>query len=340
MDKKTDNKTSEVETVQLKDEKIKETSLLPGKLKLVDEEAFYVDLERGELKEVLVKKGDAVEVGTPLLKYENAELSLEQQQQSLQKEILDLTEKKLNNQLNEVNKALREMPDEPELKEQADSLQMEIKQAEIERKQHNLQAESLNKQVADLSVKSQISGKVIEVNEAAKSGVGKAGEEPFIRVGSLNKLVVEGDLTEYDTMKVKPGQKVKITSDAAPKKKWAGEVEYVAELPQADAEDNVSYPVTIKISDKIDLKPGFSMLVEIETKSIEVPTLPLKAVLQEDDEEYVFVVREGVLERVDVEIGSVSKKHIEIKSGLDKKDLVVKEPSESYKEGMSVTVND
>ena len=102
-------------------------------------------------------------------------------------------------------------------------MELEYNQVETDKKMANLdlkrilvEEETLKDRVNDLKIKSKIDGVVLTVNKDA-SIAGETGmAEPIIQLGSLNGMQVTGDLSEYDTLKVKEGQKVTLSSDAVP----------------------------------------------------------------------------------------------------------------------------
>jgi len=169
-------------------------------------------------------------------------------------------------------------------------------------------------------------------------------EQPIIHIGSLNEFIVEGTISEYDALHISVDQEVLLTSDAAPDEKWKGKVNFIGDLPVDNNlgietnDTSVLYPIRISIEDEIKLKPGFKMLIEIVTKEAKVNTLPINAVQQEDDVNYVYIVEKGKAKRVEVKLGSVDSEKMEIVDGLDKKDKVILNPTDEIKNGTEVTV--
>lgn len=334
------SKGNKVSTTSLKSVEMVEKVMTPGILKLDKEQTVFAQPERGEIAEIFVKEGSKVSVGEPLIRYQNSELELEKKQNNIQARLLELQRTSLVNKHADIDKLLAETPDDSAIKAEHDQVQLEQEQANLEQEQLNLQINTLNEKVSNLTVKSEIDGTVVILNEDAKSGIGQAGEQPLLRIGSLNNLVVEGSVSEFDTLNIKVGQKVKLTSEASPEEKWTGKVSYIADLPlesQGGKEDSVTYPVTITVEDEVKLKPGFTMLVEIETSKEKVMSLPLTSILQEDDQDYVLVVKKGKAVKQDVKLGSVEKDNVAITSGLDKEDKVIVEATEELV-GAEVTV--
>ncbi|MCF6794684.1 hypothetical protein L1M59_00975 [Bacillus sp. ET1] len=100
------------------------------------------------------------------------------------------------------------------------------------------------------------------------------------------------------------------------------------------------YPIEVKVDDQdiTMIKPGFKLLLEIETSSKKASSLPIKAVVNEDGEKYVYVVKDKKAVRKEVKIGETTNKFIEIKSGVSSKDKVITNPTKNLTDGAEVTV--
>ena len=343
--KNTEENQLAVEVTTLTEETLTETMITPGTLKLAEQQTIFYTPEKGEIAEIFVQEGDDVQEGTPLLRYENRQLELEMKQKELQIRSGHLQLNDIREKHKTLDQKLEEDEENEQLQAEHDQVKLEQQQANIELEQLLLQKESLEQQIADLEVKSDIEGKVIEVNEQVAAGSTQAEQLPLMRIGSLNQLIVEGVISEYDALKVKAGQAVTLTSDAAPDQSWTGKVNEVSSLPleedQAAMEGGtggVQYPIEVTVEGNIDLKPGFQMVIEIMTDQRRVNTLPLTAVKQEGDANYVYVVKDGQVEKREVKVGMVSNEMIEITDGLTKAEQVIADPADDVKDGTEVTV--
>src|SRR5690606_9279983 len=108
-----------------------------------------------------------------------------------------------------------------------EQIRQEIRLAELEMKQAQKQLETLRKRLDRLTVRSNLSGTVVQVNPNGGRG---ASAEPLVIVADLEDLKVRADVSELNVMKVKKGQSVIIRSDALPDEEWKGEVIRVGEL--------------------------------------------------------------------------------------------------------------
>lgn len=335
-----------VEVTTLKEEEITDKVLTQGTLKLAEEQTVYYSPDKGEIAEILVNEGDDIERGKALLTYKNDQLTLEQRQNELEQQSGILQSNSLREQHKEIDKQIEEDKENKMLQEEHDQIKLQQQQANIELEQLKLQKETINQQIADLKVVSDITGKVVEVNEQAAFTSNQMEQQPLIRIGSLDQLIVEGSVSEYDALNIKDGQTVTLTSDAIPDESWTGTVSHISYLPNDtgemgmdDGTTGVQYPVTVTVDDKdIGLKPGFQMTMEIKTDEHKANTLPITAVQQEGDDNYVYVVVEGKAERREVKVGTASLKTIEISDGITDKDQVIIDPAENIKDGMDVSV--
>ncbi|MBL3649416.1 efflux RND transporter periplasmic adaptor subunit [Bacillus vallismortis] len=339
-----------IQAGSLEEKEISSTVMVPGTLQFSNEQYVFYEADKGTLEDIKVKEGDKVKKGTPLVTYTNEQLSLEKEQNQLTAESnqlqIDQIQVKIN-ALDHKEKELAKQVGKKEAKKQIESerteLQMQKKTTEIDLKQTELQRQSLANRVSDLEVKSEIEGTVISVNQEAASKKSDI-QEPVIHIGNPKDLVVSGKLSEYDTLKIKKGQKVTLTSDVIQDKTWKGTVSAVGLVPDQQesaavqgTEQAVQYPLQVKIKgDLPEGKPGFKFIMNIETDKRKANTLPSKAVKKEDDQYYVYTVKDGKAKRADVKIGEVTDDLTEIKEGISQEDQVILNPSDQVTDGTEV----
>ncbi|MHC1991042.1 efflux RND transporter periplasmic adaptor subunit [Bacillus safensis] len=330
--------TAAIKTVKLTPKEITSTVMTPGTLSFFEEQFIYEEEEKGKLKEIAVKEGEKVKAGTPLLTYENKELELEEQQQALAVESSTLKLEQLQNRLSE----LEEKKAGANIKSERDQLQLELKAAELEQKQAEISQEKVKAQIEDLTVHSKIDGTVISIEQEA--GAGKAEErQPIIHIGHDKKMIVRGLISEYDAIKIKKKQKVKVTSDVIRGKSWQGVVKKVGTVPVQTAvettssDQTVQYPVEVEIKGKKpEAKPGFKMIMEIQTDKRQAQTIPETAVKKETDGQYVYVVEKNELKKVKVVIGETSGHDLEVTKGVKAEDQIIAHPTDDMYDGMEV----
>jgi len=340
-----------VQTTEISQEEISSLLMIPGTVKLPEEQMVYATPDKGEIKKLLVKEGQTVKKGAVLAKLKNPQLELEIEQNKLAIESANLKisqiEMKLD-QLEDKEKALSEQVGKKEAEKQLspefEQLEMEKKLANIDLKQTELQKDLINKRQDELEIKSTIAGIVLAAKKPAASTI-DAANEPIIHIGKLEGMIGSGLLSEYDTLKVSKGQRVIIRSDAVPGKEWQGEITKTAILPeqnQASLQNStqaVQYPVTVKISgDTKTLKPGFQVIMEIETEKKTAMVLPLDTLFDDGDKPYVYLVKDGKAHKQNVKTGITSGKKIEILGGVSKGDKIIENGPDKIKDGLEVTV--
>ncbi|KZE10848.1 MULTISPECIES: efflux RND transporter periplasmic adaptor subunit [Priestia] len=345
-------KAVNVHVANLKEKKLRNTVMVPGTLKLADEQYVYFDAEKGEVERFHVTEGSRVQQGTSLVTYESDTLDLEQEQNKLEKKSSQLQIDSVSKQLSNLNKKQKELEKEmskQEARDQIDTertqLNLDLETAKIDLERNKLEAKSIAKKERNLDVASDINGTVLEVDKEAVNNTSDV-QKPLIHIGNTDEYLATGVLSEYDALKIKTGQAVKITSDVLPDKEWSGSVKQIDYLPQQQASAEAGndaanqYPVEVKVDDQdiTMIKPGFKLLLEIETSSKKASSLPIKAVVNEDGEKYVYVVKDKKAVRKEVKIGETTNKFIEIKSGVSSKDKVITNPSKDLTDGAEVTV--
>ena len=345
-------KAVNVHVANIKEKKLRNTVMVPGTLKLADEQYVYFDAEKGEVERFHVTEGSRVQQGTSLVTYESDALDLEQEQNNLEKKSSQLQIDSVSKQISNLNKKQKELEKEmskQEARDQIDTertqLNLDLETAKIDLERNKLEAKSIAKKERNLDVASDINGTVLEVDKEAVNNTSDV-QKPLIHIGNTDEYLATGVLSEYDVLKIKTGQAVKITSDVLPDKKWAGSVKQIDYLPQQQASAEAGndaanqYPVEVKVDDQdiTMIKPGFKLLLEIETSSKKASSLPIKAVVNEDGEKYVYVVKDKKAVRKEVKIGETTNKFIEIKSGVSSKDKVITNPSKDLTDGAEVTV--
>jgi len=161
--------------------------------------------------------------------------------------------------------------------------------------------------------------------------------EPILTISDINKVRIEVHLSEKDIAKVKKGQRVRILVDAYPEKIFPGEVSEIASQVN---------PLTRKLKIDIEvineehlLKPGMFARVEIITREHEnILVVPLKAVLEKEEQKVVLTVRENKAKMVPVETGINDDENIEIRKGLALGEKVIIEGNYGLFEGTEVEI--
>lgn len=164
----------------------------------------------------------------------------------------------------------------------------------------------------------------LKVGEAIQPG------SQGIRVVNLSKLKVKADVAESYSERVKQGDRVIVTVPGA-SDSLITTITYASKVIQPTSR---SYTVEVKLPARADLKPNMTAvlrIVDYEKKNAIV--LPIKAVHQSENGEYVFVAKNNIAKRVPIKIGSSYQGNVEVISGVKVGDQVVVEGTENIEEG-------
>jgi len=154
---------------------------------------------------------------------------------------------------------------------------------------------------------------------------------------------VEADVDEQDASYVKVGQAVRITLTSLPGKNFTGKVVEVSPSleprPQGPSDHKVMQ-IRVEFDQKVaGLRSGLEADVEGQVSlASQALSIPRAALQREKGQDFVWSVKEGRLNRIEVKLGSVSSEFVEIKEGLTPGDQVVIEGAEGLAPGAAVSV--
>lgn len=388
---------TEVLVEKVKEEKLTETILVTGQIVPEGEQKIYHEAEKGAIVSFSVKEGDKVKKGDPLFVYDGSDLEREIANAVNGRNMSQNNVKTIENQIAELTKqinSMKQVDNEPlsDDEEVFSSPADEVRQLEMEKSQLAIELEGakgevsmtqaeindLEKQKATLTVTSNIDGKVISVNEVENRGEDNI-TEPVMHIVSNKPFKVIGQMSEYDSVKIKKEQEVIIRPKVYKDRDWKGKVESISEFPKDDVsgdgdfygggEMNVTmYPFVVAIEDDTkDLRQGFHVSLEVNVaekdKSLVVPHMAIMDELmmdmdddsfsmtdellmgmgedfEEDGMQFVYVLVDGILERRDIETGKMSDEYVEILSGVELNELVIVNPNWDMYDGMEVETYD
>lgn len=176
-----------------------------------------------------------------------------------------------------------------------------------------------------------IAGVVTRVENMVGDQV-SAGSLAF-RVDDLDSLLVDVMISEVDINQIAVGQETLLNFDAILNKTYHGVVKEVS-LVGENTGGAVNFEVTVEVTDADEtIKPGMTAAVDIVIGSVEdVVLVPNRAVRVVDGNRVVYLLNgSGMLEMVEVELGSSANSYSELVSGdLKVGDTVVLNPPADY----------
>ncbi|MDD2521601.1 MAG: efflux RND transporter periplasmic adaptor subunit [Anaerolineaceae bacterium] len=181
----------------------------------------------------------------------------------------------------------------------------------VEVEKLELQLSLAEKQLATQFIKAPFDGTLLSLVQVSGDQVRPgtvAGE-----VADISEMFVEVPISEVDIPAIQIGQSVSLFFDAYFEEEFSGVVSDISST--ADRSTGVvNYTVTIKLEDQSDrIKPGMTAAVSILTD--EKPgalVIPADSIFSRDGLDYVYVLRNGNPEMVQVTVGAYSNQLIEV----------------------------
>ncbi|MBQ7109145.1 MAG: HlyD family efflux transporter periplasmic adaptor subunit [Clostridia bacterium] len=221
---------------------------------------------------------------------------------------------------------------------ESESVNNQVRNADISLQEAYLQREKLYDQLDNYTIKAPISGTVVRKNKKAGDKIegGNASESNVLAViYDMSSLCFELSVDELDIKKMAVGQEVTINADAVEDRAYKGIVENVSINGTIGTNGVTTYPVKIRITDfDENLLPGMNIEASIVVnKSENTLVVPVNAVNRGNT---VYVKGEKTDEKdrapegyktVQVETGISNDMFVEIISGLNEGDSVYVTPS-------------
>lgn len=199
-----------------------------------------------------------------------------------------------------------------------------------------LRIKELREQSEAAIVRAAFSGTVYKT-QAKKGEMVRIGS-PLLWLADLQRLRVRANVDQVDLGRVRPGERVEISANAFPGRRWPGVITEI--IPNVVVKESRAVAESLtRVEPPVEgLVPG--MTVDVEVIVAEVANalqVPASAVIV-DGQSYVYRVDGQRLRRTPVTTGLSSISATEIASGLDEGDLVVVSPTEELSDGMRVQV--
>lgn len=234
----------------------------------------------GKVVEIFVENGDKVEAGDELVKLESnqEELTLIQARNAYQSALINGTE--------------------TEIREREASLRI------------------AEEDLADRTLKAEISGEVVDFELAVGERVNASNQ--VLRLLDESTYLVKLNVDEGDSRQIEPGQSALIEISALPDETFPGVLTEVKKITRI-INNVVVVPVEITMEEYHEaFRPGYTADVEIIIASVEDEiVIPVTAIFNEEGRSYaVKVDSEGRPEEVEVEPGLTDGLRTEIVTGL------------------------
>ena len=234
--------------------------------------------------------------------------------------------------------------------------ELEARETEVRAQEQRLQQETANLRSArhvlsKVTIDAPMAGIVTRLNiEQGETVIVGTMNNPgtiLMTVSDLSVILAVLEVDETDILDVSLRQTVSVLIDALPDVEFSGHVTKIASSAiQASATPGAStdqrgtnFEVEVTVEDEIPgVRPDFSCTAEITTATRDdVIAVPIQALTvredeQDNEQEGVFVFRDGVVTFVAVEVGIAGERYFEVLSGLGEGDEVVTGPYSAVRE--------
>jgi membrane fusion protein (multidrug efflux system) len=185
------------------------------------------------------------------------------------------------------------------------------------------------------SIKASISG--IVTQRFIKTGNTISPNQPAFEIVNFNTLFVTIHVPEAELSKLKKGQHAILKVDALPDEQFSGKIQRIS--PIIDPQTG-TFDVRIRLNNPSrKLKPGMfariSIVYDVHENALLVPK---DAVISEDKESSVFVVKDSLVLKQIVETGYQNTTSIEILNGLTLSDTVITMGTSALKDSTTVEI--
>jgi len=268
-----------------------------------EQEATVVSKVRGIINEIYVEEGDKVEAGQVIAKIEDEQYEIEVARAKATLDRLQ-NEYQRNKELFEKNLIAAETY-------QNSQYEYESQKAAFDLAQLNLEY---------TSIKSPISGVVSE--RFVKRGNMIGTDQQVFRVTDFSPLQAILHVPEHEMAKIKKNQRAELLVDAMPNQTFVGHVERIS--PVVDSQTG-TFKVTVFVDETKDLlRPGMFGRVKIvyDTRQ-NTRMIPKSAVMSEDLAQSVYVIRDSLAFKKQIQTGYTNGLNVEVIGGLEDGETVV-----------------
>jgi RND family efflux transporter MFP subunit len=287
-----------------------------------------------EVAQIHVNEGDRVPAGQPLATLDTADLKARADREHAglaeARARLDLARKNAAN-----SKALLE---KSFISQNAyDSAKSAVDVAEANLKSAEAQTAIAERALADAQVRAPFQG--IVAKRFVNVGDKVAADMPVLQLVDLSRMELEAQLPLNEIPFVNVGQRIAFRVDGFPTREFAGKVERINPSAEAGSR-SISIFVSIPNADG-SLKGGmFANGVLNTAAGTEVDVIPAAALNEEGGQTFVYVLKNGKVERRTLTLGVRNKERglVEVREGLEQGVNVITAKAQGLKPGASAIV--
>ena len=276
----------------------------------------------GRIAKSFVKLGQKVNVGTPIFEIHSSEFSgaVKDYFQTLQTK--KIANSNLSRRKDLVSNGVGSARELEEAETEYEIALREYENAEATLRMFGIDPESIS-MGQPMKIVSPIAGEIVQTNMVIGHYV-KSDAEPLAIVADLNEVWVVAHIKEKDINSIRPEDKVEIRTEANKGNVITGRISHISELMDEETR-SIQVLITCNNKDR-HLKPGmFANVHFINTPKSSI-VIPSTALLQKEDENYVFVqINDGTYIRRVVQATIINPQESIVSDGLFPGDVIVSE---------------
>ena len=312
------------------------------------------------ISELLIREGDDVTEGQELFSYDTDELQLTLDKQKLELEQLQASIENYKEQITDLEKTRDRVSVNNKLEYtiQIQSLQVDLKEAELNIKTKEAEVEKSQNILENATVTSPVTGRVQAISENGTDNYGNP--LPYITIQQSGSYRVKGTLGELQRGGIIEGDRIRILSRTNPDQYWLGTVTLVDyENPSQGNDMNMyygnsvdemtassKYPFYVELDSTEDLMLGQHVYLELDVPEDEVSGPSISSAFicydENDGSTYVWAENSGKLEKRTVTLGeyNMMRDTYEVVDGLTEEDYIAFPDPELCQEGTPTTHED
>jgi len=189
--------------------------------------------------------------------------------------------------------------------------------------------------MSNASITSPLSGIVTNRNINPGEMAAPTSPLPLLTIADTSTLKLQGTVGQEAVPLLASGQKVTVTLDALPGKEFTGTLTQVGPVAAATGQ---RFPVEISLPNPGDLKAGMTARASFKLTSPAGIVIHTAAVRTDNGQDYVFVVKNGTVERRVVTLGLKNDRQVMVLQGLQAGEEVAVTNAGVLQDKMAVTV--
>ncbi len=321
------------DVVKLQTKRLSTELVVPGSVHAISQATVRAKLS-AEVKRVLVREGDRVAAGQMIAEFDTAQLRAQLAERNAAfesaKAQLATTERtrQANAQLVKQNFISQNAFDTADSAYQAQLAMVAAARAQLDQTQLLL---------ADAVVRAPISGTVAKRN--VQSGEKVAFDTPLLSIVDLSELEVQVQVPVSDVAQLRKGMPAQVEVEGLAARRFSGRVERINPSTEPGTR-TINIYVSLPNEDALLRAGMFTRVTLMTSAEADVPTLPLAAVRNENGSTFVWMIREGKIERRLVELGRRDERAqlVEVLGGVNATDAVLATKFDNLKDGLAAKV--